>query len=408
MTIEIFLHESVLMDTMNIIYIGTIFPHPGGSAISGAQIVEFLGKRGHRVIAISPIAEFDYVNRDHYDGLLKNVNVHRYTVPYYNTSAHEKFSEDYLRSEFEKIEKIYNDVTSYCEADIVLFGRETFAPLMNRLEKNKAKFVLRVAGATTLGIAMKSFSKEVIEMLFKHYKLADVLISPALHMVTLLNDLGLSNIIHIPNGVNSDKFNRLDQSNVPLLKELDIANNQIVVSHVSGLESIKRPMDFMEAARIILRDVHNVTFLVIGNGPCYKEMVEYSEQHSLQRFFRFVGWIDYERINEYFNISDVVVMPCEADTQPRVYLETMASGKTLLASAIPASLEIIVDGETGLLYPKGDINALIASLKTIIENSEKRILIGNKARKYVQSNHNWQLVIDKYEATFNKVVNQPT
>ena len=36
---------------------------------------------------------------------------------------------------------------------------------------------------------------------------------------------------------------------------------------------------------------------------------------------RFVGWIDYDRMPDYLNLADIVVMPSEAETQARVYLE---------------------------------------------------------------------------------------
>jgi glycosyltransferase involved in cell wall biosynthesis len=53
---------------------------------------------------------------------------------------------------------------------------------------------------------------------------------------------------------------------------------------------------------------------------------------------------------DYINLADIVVMPSAAETQALVYLETQACARLLLASDIPGAREVIVDGETGLLF----------------------------------------------------------
>lgn len=388
---------------MKIIYIGTIYPHPGGSAISGSQIIQELASRGNEVFAIAPISEMDFPNRHQFDGLLKNVSVIRYTVPYYNTSTHDTHSQSYVDSEFEKIQQLYEEIVSYFLPDIVFLGRETFAPLMARLVKHNSKFVLRVAGATTLGISNQSFSAEIIENYLHYYKLADLLVCPATHIVKFLERSGISKVVHIRNGVNVDRFN-LGEGPIELRNDLDIQRESKVVSHISGLESIKRPMDFMEAAKEVHQRVAGIIFLVVGDGPGLKSMKEYANAHDLEDVFRFVGWIDYENVNQYFNISDVVVMPCEADTQPRVYLESMAAGKYLIASEIKASLEVIVDEVTGFLYPKGNVAELAQRIVEVLVNSHKYLPIGGNARKYVLDNHSWPCVIDRYEEEFSELI----
>lgn len=388
---------------MKLIYIGTIYPHPGGSAISGSQIINQLAKRGFDITAISPLSEEDWLKINYYNSLVENVKIERYLVPYYNTSTHDTYSEDYVQEETNKIKLLFDRICTLNKPDIVFLGRETFSPLIKILRKGNTKFILRVAGATTLGLSNNYFSDDVKQNLISDYKKADLLISPAKHMVKYLKSINITNCFHIPNGVNIEKFTDRKKSQV-ILKKININPKSIIISHISGLESIKRPIDFMKAAKSLLVKNDSIFFLVVGNGPCYLEMIKYAESHNFKDKIQFVGWIPYVDVEFYYNLSDIIVMPCEADTQPRVYLETMASGKTLIASNIDASREVIEHNSTGLLYEKGNIEALIDCIKFVLKSDSKRKEIGLNARKYIIENHNWDIIIDSYEQIFKNLI----
>ena len=64
-------------------------------------------------------------------------------------------------------------------------------------------------------------------------------------------------------------------------------------------------------------------------------------------------------------------------------LEAAAAGRPIVATAAGGSGEIIVDGETGLLIPVEDLQALIRALRRMVEDAELRRRTGAAARKHV-------------------------
>ena len=178
-------------------------------------------------------------------------------------------------------------------------------------------------------------------------------------MAERVRQLGFNNIKVIPNAIDLHQFSPRPKNHA-LLRKLAIKDDNIIVMHVSNLKALKRPLDIVNSAEKALRQNPKLVYVIVGDGPCRKTMEEVCMSKYVSKQFKFVGWVDYLNVPDYINLADIVVMPAEAETQARVYLETQACGRLLLASDILGAREVIVDGETGLLFRKGDINDLTA------------------------------------------------
>jgi glycosyltransferase involved in cell wall biosynthesis len=74
------------------------------------------------------------------------------------------------------------------------------------------------------------------------------------------------------------------------------------------------------------------------------------------------------------------VLPSRAENQPVAILEAMARGVPVIATAIGAIPEQVVDGETGLLVPPGDAGRLQAALERLLNAPDQRAAMGAAAR----------------------------
>jgi glycosyltransferase involved in cell wall biosynthesis len=77
-----------------------------------------------------------------------------------------------------------------------------------------------------------------------------------------------------------------------------------------------------------------------------------------------------------------------------VCAEAMAYGRPVVASAVGGLLDLVVDGETGLLVPPGDVSALRAALERLLADRELRHRLGAAARERVRKNFAWKPVTD--------------
>jgi glycosyltransferase involved in cell wall biosynthesis len=209
----------------------------------------------------------------------------------------------------------------------------------------------------------------------------------------------------IPNGIDLDRF-APGTRDPALLAALMIPDHHRVILHASKLEPGKRAQDIVDSAERVLARHGDVIYLIAGDGPCREPLEEACRRMGLGDRFRFVGWIDHRQMPRYLNLADAVLMPSEAETQALVYLETQACARLLVASDIPAAREVVTDGETGLLFRRGDIDDLAATTLHALGDPRLRGRIGRAARRRV-ARHRLDLMTTRYEDLLRRLARRP-
>lgn len=120
--------------------------------------------------------------------------------------------------------------------------------------------------------------------------------------------------------------------------------------------------------------------LIGGNGDIEHYRAVATEA-GISHLITFLGWIDGETVQKTMLASDIFVLPSRAENQPVAILEAMACGLPVVASAIGAIPEQVIDGETGILVPSGDIEALKEALSSLANNPKQRELMGMASRR---------------------------
>jgi glycosyltransferase involved in cell wall biosynthesis len=228
------------------------------------------------------------------------------------------------------------------------------------------------------------------------------MITPAKHLSEGLGRLGLDGIEMVPNAVDLTRFTPTPRDPA-LARELAIGVDDVVVLHVSNLTVIKRPLDVVEAAERVARRNPRLVFVIVGDGPLRASMEEACRQKGLADRFRFTGWIDYERMPRVINLADIVVLASETEGLARVYLETQACARVLLASDIPAAREVVTDGATGLLFGTGDIEALATRIQLAAGDSALRAAIGRQAHERVRA-HSLDETVPAYATLLERAI----
>jgi glycosyltransferase involved in cell wall biosynthesis len=95
----------------------------------------------------------------------------------------------------------------------------------------------------------------------------------------------------------------------------------------------------------------------------------------------------HSEVLRYFRSARMVLVPslC-ADACPTVVLEAMAAGRPVIAAASGGIVDLVVDGETGLLVPPGDVSALASAITSLLSDPEAAQALGaagrNRAREF--------------------------
>jgi glycosyltransferase involved in cell wall biosynthesis len=88
---------------------------------------------------------------------------------------------------------------------------------------------------------------------------------------------------------------------------------------------------------------------------------------------------------------------------PTVALEAMASGKPVVASAIGGLKEIVVDGETGLLVPANDVDALHGAIARLLADEQLRRRMGEAARERAHG-YTLGVIASRVEAAYRETL----
>ena len=91
-----------------------------------------------------------------------------------------------------------------------------------------------------------------------------------------------------------------------------------------------------------------------------------------------------EVLRRLYATCDIFVLPTLADCFPLVIQEAMAAGLPVIATDVGAIGEAVRHGETGLLIPPSDMNALCSTLKSVIGNADSRRRLGLKGREWAE------------------------
>jgi len=387
-----------------LIWVGVLPPHQGGAAVSGFQMLVGLARGGHSIRSLAPITTDTAVGGARFDAEHPELRVTRFPVLYDETNPGLPSSEAYRASEQQHIEEGLRALIAGERPDVVLLGRETSAwraPAVAR--QAGVPCILRIAGSFLGGALSGAYPDALLSQWIEQARLVDAIIAQTSTLEAALTRWGLGRITLIPNAVDLRVF-RPTRPDERLRRELRIDDGCVVVMHASHFKPQKRAMSVVESAAEALRSDARLLYVIAGDGPDRPAMEELCRRRAIAEHVRFVGWVPYEHMVSYLALADLVVMPSAFEAQARVYLETQACGRTLVASDIPAARHVLEDGVTGLLFRSGDVDDLTAVTLRAAADSALRARIGASARERVAATHSLEHVAARYSAVIDAVL----
>ncbi len=124
-----------------------------------------------------------------------------------------------------------------------------------------------------------------------------------------------------------------------------------------------------------MRDLPNWRATLAGDGHVEAARARTAE-FGLANRVDLPGWVGPDRVAELIASADILVLPSFIENLPLSIIEAMASGVAVVATPVGAVPDIVRDGETGLLVPAGDVDALEAALTRLVRDGALRRRLG--------------------------------
>jgi glycosyltransferase involved in cell wall biosynthesis len=167
-----------------------------------------------------------------------------------------------------------------------------------------------------------------------------------------------------------------------------------VILFAGRLAEQKRVDDLLKAIDLLQHVQPNLRTMVVGEGPLRDRLEEIASAYELNDRVRFLG--HREDVPRLMAAADVVVLPSAYEGLPNVVLEAMRYRKPVVATAAPGTTEVVVDNETGLLVPVGDVMLLARAIRDLVRDPMRARRLGEAGRARVEASFRADTMIAQF------------
>ena len=175
-----------------------------------------------------------------------------------------------------------------------------------------------------------------------------------------------------------------------------------VVSSLGMLRPVKRHDLLVEAAALLALQGHRINFRVGGEGPCRQSLEALIVQHGLQDTFQLEGLV--QNVPRFLADSDIAVICSDSEGLSNSLIESMAAGRTVVATAVGGNAELVRAGENGVLIPPNDSTALAAALARLVANPYEARRLSEEARATVRSRFDYRMVAAEHSRLYGTLL----
>jgi glycosyltransferase involved in cell wall biosynthesis len=134
----------------------------------------------------------------------------------------------------------------------------------------------------------------------------------------------------------------------------------------------------------------DATLVLAGEGPSRPELERLASQLGVAQHVQFLGDLAHEDVPAALQAMDIFAMPSTWEGFGVSAVEASAMELPVVASNIHGIPDVVVDGETGLLVPPREPQALANALERLAGNPELRRRMGAAGRAFVAAHYRWE------------------
>jgi glycosyltransferase involved in cell wall biosynthesis len=146
----------------------------------------------------------------------------------------------------------------------------------------------------------------------------------------------------------------------------------------------------------LVEAVGDLNLVVAGDGPLR------------ERVPNALGAVPHAEVERLLERASVVVAPCEREGFGLAAAEAMAFGRPVVAAAGGGLLELVDDGETGVLVPPRDAAALRGAVERLLADRDLRERLGGAARARARERFGWDTVIERTLEVYRRAAGEGT
>jgi sugar transferase (PEP-CTERM/EpsH1 system associated) len=216
-------------------------------------------------------------------------------------------------------------------------------------------------------------------------------------------------IRQIYNGVDGVRFSPPRHGRAVLPADGFAPNDAIVIGSVGRMEAIKDQITlvkaFIELCEMLPDDARRLRLALIGEGS----LLEPARTLLRKAGRESQAWLPGRRhdVAELLRGFDMFVLPSINEGISNTIIEAMATALPVVATRVGGNNELVMEGETGMLVPPQQPQAMARALCRYAVSPHLRAEHGNKGRRRVESQFTLRKMVENYLAVYDELLQRP-
>ncbi|MCY0888196.1 MAG: N-acetyl-alpha-D-glucosaminyl L-malate synthase BshA [Alicyclobacillaceae bacterium] len=371
------------------------YPTVGGSGAVATELGKALAKRGHQVHFIVSDVPFRLgeFNQNIFIHEVDTVSYPVLRTPPYDFSLAAKMADVVQQFELDVLHAHYALPFAVCAflAREMLRGQSNSPPV---------KIVTTLHGTDVTVLAQDRSLKEVMRLGMEQ---SDAVTAVSKNLIAETRELfGTTREIDcVYNFVDPAQFHPEAGSSA---RSCLTSAGEKVLLHVSNFRPVKRINDVIQIFQRVHRQMPSRLWLV-GEGPELANARKQVVDSGLEKSVHFLGRQD--EVASLFAGADLLLLPSEKESFGLVALESMACGVPVIGSTAGGIPEVVVQGETGMLRPVGDVDGMAADAVHLLTDEALYRRVSLAARRLAAEEFNVERRVAEYEAIYQRLCRTP-
>lgn len=217
---------------------------------------------------------------------------------------------------------------------------------------------------------------------YKHHVDKFIAVSAGVKKVLELDGIDPAKIAVVHDGIDINRFPCLEKAD-HLYREFGFDSSNPVIGNIAALAPHKDQRNLLQAAKIVLEQVPEAQFLVVGAGELELELKQLAEDLKILDKVRFTGFR--KDVPQILTILNIFAVSSYLEGLGSSTLEAMAAGLPIIATRTGGIPEIVENGINGILVPPRDSAALAKGIIELLRDNKMREKMGNASLQMVKN-----------------------
>ena len=140
-----------------------------------------------------------------------------------------------------------------------------------------------------------------------------------------------------------------------------------------------------------------------GAGLVLEDTRARAERSGLEHRISFPGELNRQQVSALLSDADIFLLVSAWEGLPGSVMEAMAASLPVVGTDVNGINELVLHGETGLLAPAGDSDAIAKALKLLLEDRALRLEMGRKGRIRIEQEFDLKRTTRKLEEFYSRI-----